>query len=93
MGNIVGDSIIKYRKLNGITQKYLAARIGISVQGLLKIEKGMTNPTSKTIKNIVDALCITPNQLFGVEEITENNSDILKVIRKNNEEMVLEQKD
>ena len=73
----IGKNILKLRKINGMSQKYLAGKIGISSQGLLKIEKGIVNPTAKTIGKIVDVLCITPNQLFGVEEITEENASIL----------------
>ena len=82
MESIIGKNIVKYRKMNGISQKYLAAKIGISSQGLLKIEKGITSPNAKTIDKIVNTLCITPNQLFGIEEITEENSDMIKLIKQ-----------
>ena len=82
MESIIGKNIVKYRKMNGISQKYLAAKIGISSQGLLKIEKGITSPNAKTIDKIVNTLCITPNQLFGIEEITEDNSDMIKLIKQ-----------
>ena len=82
MSNRVGENIVKYRKLNGITQKYLARTLGISSQGLLKIEKGQVSPKAETLERIMNVLCITPNQLFGVEEMTEENSSILTRLRK-----------
>ena len=82
MNNTVGANIVKYRKLNGMSQKYLANLLGISCQGLLKIEKGKASPRAGTIEKICESLCITPNQLFGVEEIDEENVSILGRLRK-----------
>ena len=81
----IGENIVKCRKLNGISQKYLAAKIGLSAQGLHKIEKGFVNPRTGTIEKIMTALCVTPNQLFGLEEINEDNISILYRIRKENQ--------
>jgi Predicted transcriptional regulator with C-terminal CBS domains len=78
----IGEKIVKYRKANGISQTYLASKIGISNQGLLKIEKGHTSPRTDTVRKILDALCITPNQLFGTEEINEESLDVLARLRK-----------
>ena len=86
MKHTIGENIIKYRRLNGMSQKYLAAMVGLTSQGLLKIEKGMVSPRAKTLERIVRTLCITPNQLFGVEEINEENSSILYQLRQVNEE-------
>ena len=69
----IGKNIVRYRKLNGISQKHLAEAIGISQQGLLKIEKGAVSPRVETIGKIIEVLCISPNKLFGVEDITEDN--------------------
>ena len=69
MKHIIGENIIKYRKLKGMSQKHLAEVLNMSQQGLLKIEKGQVNPRSDTIEKIIEVLGITPNQLFGVKEI------------------------
>jgi len=82
MNEMVGDNISKYRRLNGISQKYLAERIGISPQGLYKIEKGIVSPRAATLERIMLALCITPNQIFGIERITEDNSSIIEKLRE-----------
>lgn len=85
MSNFIGENIVKYRKINGISQNYLAKRIGISQQGLFKIEKGLVSPRAETLEKIIVALCLTPNQLFGTETITEDNSSIIYKL-KNKEE-------
>ena len=82
MRHIIGENIVKYRKLNGMSQKHLAAKIGISSQGLFKIEKGIVSPKADTLEKVVEMLCITPNQLFGLEEIEEDNSSILYQLRQ-----------
>ena len=82
MKHVIGENIVKYRKLNGMTQKHLAKVLGISAQGLFKIEKGMVSPKSDTVEKIVEVLCITPNQLFGVDKIEEESSSILQRLRR-----------
>ena len=82
MNNYVGANIKKYRKLNGISQKFLAEAIGLSAQGLFKIEKGLVSPRAQTLERIIEVLCITPNQIFGMEEINEKNGDILRRLRQ-----------
>jgi Predicted transcriptional regulators len=82
MKGVIGANIVKYRKLNGMSQKYLAAQLGISSQGLLKIEKGLVSPKTRTIEKAIEVLCVTPNQLFGFEEIAEENFSILYQLRE-----------
>jgi Predicted transcriptional regulator with C-terminal CBS domains len=82
MSKNVGENIIKCRKINGISQTYLANRVGISKQGLFKIEKGIVSPRAETIEKIMEALCITPNQLFGMEQITEDNTSLVEKLRR-----------
>jgi Predicted transcriptional regulator with C-terminal CBS domains len=82
MNEAVGKNIVKYRKLNGISQKHLAKKLGMSPQGLCKIEKGIASPRAITLEKVMFALCITPNQLFGIEQITEDNSSIIEKLRK-----------
>ena len=82
MNTNIGKNIVKCRKLNGISQTFLASQVGISKQGLLKIEKGIVSPRAETIEKIMKELCITPNQLFGTEQITESNSSILGKLKQ-----------
>ena len=73
----VGENIAKYRKINGISQKHLAKKIEISQQGLFKIERGQVSPKADTLIKIILITGLTPNQLFGMEKITEDNSSII----------------
>ena len=82
MNTTLANNIVKYRKLNGISQKYLAMKVGISSQGLSKIEKGLVSPKVDTIEKILQALCLSPNQLFGLDPIIEDNVDILSRLQK-----------
>ena len=77
MKSLIGENVVKFRKMNGMSQKYLAEQIGLSSQGLSKIEKGIASPRGMTIEKIMDVLAVTPNQLFGVEEMTEENCNLL----------------
>ena len=82
MNTNIGENIIKCRKINGMSQGYLASRVGISAQGLLKIEKGIVSPRVETLEKIMYVLCITPNQLFGTEQITEDNGSIIEKLKR-----------
>lgn len=81
MKQVIGENIVKYRKLNGMSQKHLAKSLGISTQGLFKIEHGLVSPKADTIGKVIEVLCITPNQLFGLEQIEEDNISILARLR------------
>jgi Predicted transcriptional regulators len=82
MSTNIGENIVKYRKLNGVSQKYLASLLGVSAQGLLKIEKGKVSPRAKVLEKLIDVLSITPNQLFGVEQISEEKDCIWRTESK-----------
>lgn len=66
--NNIGENIIRIRKEKGISQKELAKKIGISAQNLLQIEKGKSEPKSGTLDKIMQALDITPNELYGEQD-------------------------
>ena len=82
MERIIGKNILKSREMSGLTRKFLAEKAGISVQGLLKIERGLTTPNADTLVKIMDVLALTPNQLFGLEEITAENSGYINTIKR-----------
>ena len=82
MERIIGKNILKSREMSGLTRKFLAEKAGISMQGLLKIERGLTAPNADTLMKIMDILALTPNQLFGLEEITAENSGYISTIKR-----------
>ena len=48
-------------------QQELADAIGINMQSLSKIERGVNYPTFDTLEKIMDVLEVTPNELLSGE--------------------------
>ena len=48
-------------------QHELADRIGINMQSLSKIERGLNYPTFDTLEKIMEVLDVTPNELLSGE--------------------------
>lgn len=49
-------AIIEARKTNGLTQKELSARAGITQADISRLENGEANPSLKTMKRLAAAL-------------------------------------
>ena len=64
---MLGQNVQAIRKLKGLTQQELADQIGINLQSLSKIERGVNYPTFDTLEKIIEALEITPNELLSGE--------------------------
>lgn len=60
----IGNKITEIRKLKGISQYKLAKQVMMEQSNLARIEKGLTNPTVKTLLKISDALEINLEKLF-----------------------------
>lgn len=58
MGTYTGDSIRKYRKQMGLTQKQLGEKCGINEANIRKYELGSQNPKIETLQKIASALGI-----------------------------------
>lgn len=56
---VEGAKIIYFRKIKGISQKSLAAQIGISRQYLSKIENGLIECDKEILKKILSVLEIS----------------------------------
>jgi len=82
MSGEIGVNIVKCRRLKGMSQKHLAAKVGLSSQGLFKIEKGIVSPRVSTVEKICDVLAVTPNQLLGFEQISEEEDNLAEKLRK-----------
>lgn len=52
MGTYTGDSIRKYRKQKGFTQKQLGEKCGINEANIRKYELGSQNPKIETLQKI-----------------------------------------
>ncbi len=54
--NIIGKNIKKYRKEAGLTQTQLGLKLGKTKEYIYMIEKGVRNPSLKTLAQISDIL-------------------------------------
>lgn len=75
----IGKQIAKYRKEKNITQEQLGEAVGVTNRTVSKWEQGVSLPGIDLIPQIVAALEITPNQLFGTDT-KEQTTDISKMV-------------
>ena len=67
--SFLGENIQTIRKHKGMKQQELADKIGINMQSLSKIERGVNYPTFDTLEKIMDVLGVTPNECVGRMEV------------------------
>ena len=65
--SFLGENIQTIRKYKKMKQQELADAIGINMQSLSKIERGVNYPTFDTLEKIMDVLEVTPNELLSGE--------------------------
>ena len=63
----LGNNIQTIRKFRGMKQQELADKIGINMQSLSKIERGLNYPAYETLEKIMEVLDVTPNELLSGE--------------------------
>jgi len=94
---IIGERIRTERKRAGFSQTELAARVGYSMNGLAKIERGESDPKFSAIAKIADALGISvdallatkpgpPSEALGaiqksLAQLVKNNEEVLAHLR------------
>ena len=61
---IIRQNIKKYRKEKGLTQLQLAIKCSLSVDHISGIERGIFNPSVKTIFKIAEALNVEVYKFF-----------------------------
>ena len=66
--NHLGNNIQTIRKFRGMKQQELADKIGINMQSLSKIERGLNYPAYETLEKIMEVLDVTPNELLSRSE-------------------------
>ena len=74
----LGENIQTVRKLKKMKQQELADAVGINMQSLSKIERGVNYPTFETLEKIMEVLEVAPNELLSGE--WKNTSPIEKDI-------------
>ena len=75
--SFLGENIQTIRKHRGMKQQELADKIGINMQSLSKIERGVNYPTFDTLEKIMDVLGVTQ-----MNYCRENGSMLIKPKRK-----------
>ena len=71
----LGNNIQTIRKFRGMKQQELADKIGINMQSLSKIERGLNYPAYETLEKIMEVLDVTPNELLSGEWKYVNQSE------------------
>lgn len=79
---LLGENIQRVRKFRGMNQQELADAIGINMQSLSKIERGVNFPTFDTLEKITSVLGVTPNELLTGEwkNTSHMEQEILKFL-------------
>ncbi len=72
---LLGKRIKEIRKNKGLTQDELAEKIGIESTSISNIENGKYYPTADNLEKIMNALNITPQNLFVIEH--NQDDDVL----------------
>jgi transcriptional regulator with XRE-family HTH domain len=60
----LGENIVRYRKLNKMTQEELASKLDVSRQTVYKWEASLSRPTLDKLELICEILNITYQQLL-----------------------------
>jgi transcriptional regulator with XRE-family HTH domain len=78
-----GKRLAKIREDAGYTQSSLAREVGISQSAISQIEAGERNPSYETIRQIAEAMKLSPAYLVGaeVEGLTESERILFRQYR------------
>ena len=66
--HLFGERLKRLRKRRGLTQEDLAAAVDMSVQGLSKVERGLSSPQLDTLCRIARALDMPLPELVRLDE-------------------------
>jgi transcriptional regulator with XRE-family HTH domain len=78
-----GKRLAEVREDAGFTQSSLARAVGLSQSAISQIEAGERNPSYDTIRQIADAMKLTPAYLVGgeIEGLTESEKTLFRQYR------------
>lgn len=77
---LMGKRIQEIRKSKNLTQEYLAELIGIETVSLSNIERGRYYPSAENLNKILNALKITPGELFTCEHLASHEDMLQEMI-------------
>lgn len=66
--SLFGKRLRKIRRQNDLTQERLAEMLGVSVEFVSNMERGVNAPSFETIEKIAQAFNLPINELFTFEE-------------------------
>ncbi|MCZ4292938.1 MULTISPECIES: HTH-type transcriptional regulator PuuR [Vibrio] len=73
----IGKNIVQLRKQNGLSQRELAERAGITHSAISSIENGKVSPSVSSLQKIVNVFSLSLSEFFIVEN---DQSDETKVV-------------
>lgn len=62
-------NLIELRKLNGLTQRDVALKLGISQPSYIRYENGKSEPTLSNLVKLADIFDVSTDYLLGRKEI------------------------
>ncbi len=77
-----GKNVKYYRELRGFTQEELAEKIGVNINSMSYIERGINFVKSDTLDNLCKILDVSPKVLFDFDYMPSNPENIQKEIDK-----------
>lgn len=89
LGKRLGVNIAACRKALGLTQDYVAQRLGVEIETISRIERGVTLPSLKTLTALAQELSTSAQDLLGDEPSIAQEADLEGVaimLRKLNED-------
>ena len=84
----IGNSIKKFRKQKGYTQKQLAEKAGISNNSLIRYENDETSPNLQIMQQIAEVLEVSVSDLFPLASAVEKVSNAIvkqSITKRSNE--------
>lgn len=60
----IGEKLRDARKREMLTQQELAARSGVGITTIVRIERNQTEPQGRNIRKLADALDVSPRELM-----------------------------
>ena len=81
VSKILSANIQKYRKLAGLTQEALAAKLGVTFQAVSKWENGKSSPEVLLLPIMAESFGCTIDELFSYTKKNDNNEYVIKQIK------------
>lgn len=82
----IGSRIRKYREMRGLSQKQLAAMIGVSNSRVSNWEQGINRPDANILAAICNVLDVSPSDMLDIrtssDNITEKERELLRAYRE-----------